>query len=64
MSGEQVYGVTPPISVSLPTENEKRVSESLIEELRRQRTFESPSDTQKRSAPNSTHLSAFDPASL
>ncbi|KAJ6785875.1 hypothetical protein PWT90_05450 [Aphanocladium album] len=48
MSGEQVYGVTPPISVSLPTENEKRVSESLIEELRRQKTFESPSDTQKR----------------
>lgn len=50
MSGEQVFGVTPPISVSLPTENEKRVSESLIEELRRQKTFESPSDTQKRSA--------------
>lgn len=48
MSGEQVFGVTPPISVSLPTENEKRVSESLIEELRRQKTFESPSDTQKR----------------
>ncbi|KAH8712472.1 Poly(A) polymerase pla1 [Beauveria bassiana] len=48
MSGEQVYGVTPPISVSLPTENEKRISESLIEELRRQKTFESPSDTQKR----------------
>ncbi|KGQ08079.1 Poly(A) polymerase pla1 [Beauveria bassiana D1-5] len=47
MSGEQVYGVTPPISVSLPTENEKRISESLIEELRRQKTFESPSDTQK-----------------
>ncbi|KAJ2984204.1 hypothetical protein NQ176_g142 [Zarea fungicola] len=48
MSSEQVFGVTPPISVSLPTESEKRVSESLIEELRRQKTFESPSDTQKR----------------
>ncbi|KAM3523463.1 hypothetical protein NHJ13051_005066 [Beauveria bassiana] len=60
MSGEQVYGVTPPISVSLPTENEKRISESLIEELRRQKTFESPSDTQKRSAPDNTRRRAFD----
>lgn len=48
MSAEQVFGVTPPISVALPTESEKRVSDALIEELRRQKTFESPSDTQKR----------------
>ncbi|KAK2612957.1 polynucleotide adenylyltransferase [Conoideocrella luteorostrata] len=48
MLSDQVYGVTPPISVALPTEAEKRASDTLIEELRRQKTFESPSDTQKR----------------
>ncbi|PFH59741.1 hypothetical protein XA68_11922 [Ophiocordyceps unilateralis] len=48
MPGEQVYGVTPPISVALPTDMEKRSSDALIEELRRQKTFENPSDTQKR----------------
>lgn len=48
MASEQVYGVTPPISVTLPTEAEKRASDALIEELRRQKTFESPSDTEKR----------------
>ncbi|GFP60505.1 poly(A) polymerase pla1 [Trichoderma asperellum] len=42
MASEQVYGVTPPISVNLPTEAEKRASDALIEELRRQKTFESP----------------------
>ncbi|KAG5947282.1 hypothetical protein E4U53_006437 [Claviceps sorghi] len=48
MSSDQVFGVTPPISIGLPTEAEKRASDALIEELRRQKTFESPSDTQKR----------------
>ncbi|KEY64317.1 hypothetical protein S7711_06361 [Stachybotrys chartarum IBT 7711] len=48
MATEQMYGVTPPVSVHLPTEAEKRASDALIEELKRQKTFESPSDTQKR----------------
>lgn len=48
MSSERVYGVTPPLSINLPTEVEKRTSDALIEELRRQKTFESPSDTEKR----------------
>ncbi|KAK5988759.1 Poly(A) polymerase pla1 [Cladobotryum mycophilum] len=48
MASEQVYGVTPPISVQLPTDAENRASDSLIEELKRQKTFESPSDTEKR----------------
>ncbi|KAG5978904.1 hypothetical protein E4U55_005781 [Claviceps digitariae] len=48
MSSDQAFGVTPPISIALPTEAEKRASDALIEELRRQKTFESPSDTQKR----------------
>lgn len=49
MSSEQVYGVTPPISVVLPTDAEKRASDALIEELKRQKTFESPAETEKRS---------------
>ncbi|PHH73921.1 hypothetical protein CDD82_5194 [Ophiocordyceps australis] len=48
MPGDQTCGVTPPLSSALPTEGEKRASEALIEELRRQKTFENPSDTQKR----------------
>ncbi|KAM5345559.1 hypothetical protein ACJ41O_011420 [Fusarium nematophilum] len=48
MATEQAYGVTPPISVQLPTDAELRASEALIEELRRQKTFESPADTDKR----------------
>ncbi|KAH7313263.1 Poly(A) polymerase central domain-containing protein [Stachybotrys elegans] len=48
MTNEQIFGVTPPMNVNLPTEAEKRASEALIEELKRQKTFESPSDTQKR----------------
>ncbi|XP_044718041.1 poly(A) polymerase central domain-containing protein [Hirsutella rhossiliensis] len=48
MPGDLSCGVTPPMSVALPTETEKRASDALIEELRRQKTFESPSDTQKR----------------
>lgn len=48
MAGDQAFGVTPPISVILPTESEKRASDALIQELRNQKTFESPSDTDKR----------------
>ncbi|KAF5019774.1 hypothetical protein F66182_8211 [Fusarium sp. NRRL 66182] len=48
MASEQAYGVTPPISVQLPTEAELRQSDALLEELKRQKTFESPSDTAKR----------------
>ncbi|KAF4984377.1 hypothetical protein FZEAL_421 [Fusarium zealandicum] len=48
MATEQAYGVTPPISVQLPTEAELRASDALLEELKRQKTFESPSDTAKR----------------
>lgn len=55
MSSDQVYGVTPPISLVLPTEQEKRVSDALIEELRREKTFESPSDTQKRLVQKTTN---------
>ncbi|KAM0501507.1 hypothetical protein ACHAP8_004495 [Fusarium lateritium] len=48
MSSEQAFGVTPPISVQLPTEAELRQSDALLEELKRQKTFESPAETAKR----------------
>ncbi|RBR11862.1 uncharacterized protein FIESC28_08809 [Fusarium coffeatum] len=48
MASEQAYGVTPPISVQLPTEAELRQSDALLEELKRQKTFESPAETAKR----------------
>lgn len=65
MASEQVYGVTPPISVTLPTEAEKRASDALIEELRRQKTFESPSDTQKRHVERAwPHTAYLDPPEL
>ncbi|KAK0630826.1 Poly(A) polymerase [Bombardia bombarda] len=41
-------GVTPPISTALPTEDEKRLSELLLRELRAQGTYESPAETNKR----------------
>lgn len=50
MPNDQVYGVTPPLTMNLPTEAENRASDALLEELRRQKTFESQSDTDKRFA--------------
>ncbi|KAJ0288895.1 hypothetical protein CBS470a_004610 [Colletotrichum nupharicola] len=40
-SEERAYGVTPPISTALPTELENQAKEALIEELKKQNTFES-----------------------
>jgi poly(A) polymerase len=45
---EQVYGVTPPMKTDLPTDAERRTTDALLEELKRQNTFESPADTAKR----------------
>ncbi|KAF3806470.1 Poly(A) polymerase pla1, partial [Colletotrichum gloeosporioides] len=39
-SEERAYGVTPPISTALPTELENQAKEALIEELKKQNTFE------------------------
>jgi poly(A) polymerase len=41
-------GVTPPISSALPTEEELRLNEALIAELRSQDNFETAEDTEKR----------------
>ncbi|ODV92333.1 hypothetical protein CANCADRAFT_56050 [Tortispora caseinolytica NRRL Y-17796] len=45
-----MYGVTPPISTALPTEQEKKLNEALIAELKAQGTFESESENKKRIA--------------
>jgi poly(A) polymerase Pap1 len=41
-------GITPPISTTLPTDQDTQANTTMIEELRKQNTFESPSGTQKR----------------
>ncbi|KAI5460068.1 Poly(A) polymerase central domain-containing protein [Mariannaea sp. PMI_226] len=48
MASEQAFGVTPPISIVLPTEAEKQATLALIDELKAQKTFESPAETTKR----------------
>ncbi|AEO69152.1 9941c846-94b2-46b6-986e-f97ede243034 [Thermothielavioides terrestris] len=45
---ERTYGVTPPISTALPTEQEKALNKALHDELRAQGTFESRAETEKR----------------
>ncbi|KAI5863241.1 Poly(A) polymerase [Durotheca rogersii] len=45
---EQTWGITPPISTALPTPDETYSTNLLLEELRRQNTFESAAETKKR----------------
>ena len=40
--------MTPPISTIGPTESENAVNQALVEELKRQNSFESPEESQKR----------------
>lgn len=42
------WGVTPPISMALPTSSELAANDALVEELKRQNNFESPEETQRR----------------
>lgn len=48
METERQLGVTPPVSVSLPSEFELQATDALLAELRAQNSFESPLETQKR----------------
>ena len=50
MTAPRQWGVTAPISVNFPTEAELALSESLIAELKEQKTFEAQEDTNKRVA--------------
>jgi poly(A) polymerase len=54
MAGEKTFGQTPPLSLALPSEAEKRSNDALVQELRDQGTFETPPETQKRFGPPST----------
>ncbi|KAI1412924.1 Poly(A) polymerase [Hypoxylon sp. FL1857] len=47
-NSEQTWGITPPISSALPTAAETHSTHLLLEELRRQNTFESANETKKR----------------
>jgi poly(A) polymerase Pap1 len=59
-SGVKQLGVTAPLSTAQPTESEKRYANDLVDELTRQRNFESTEDTNKRYVPNSrAPLSSF-----
>lgn len=42
------WGVTPPISVALPTPDEVSANDDLISELKAQNNFESPTETEQR----------------
>ncbi|OAA65929.1 pap-like poly(A) polymerase [Niveomyces insectorum RCEF 264] len=48
MNFDKQYGVTPPLSTEMPTAEQRRATDALLEELRQQGTFESTAETQKR----------------
>ncbi|KAM0819247.1 putative Poly(A) polymerase central domain-containing protein [Seiridium cardinale] len=47
-SSEKSYGVTPPIATALPTPAETQSTNALLEELKRQGTYETTEETNKR----------------
>ena len=52
------FGVTPPISVAIPTKEELEANEALTAELKRQNNFEGQAETEKRyvlPGPNGHH---------
>ncbi len=46
---QKQWGVTPPISQSLPTDSELAANDALIAELKKQNNFESLEETERRS---------------
>ncbi|CEP60887.1 polynucleotide adenylyltransferase PAP1 LALA0_S02e01926g [Lachancea lanzarotensis] len=48
MSQQRVYGVTGPISTTGPTAAENQLNDALIQELKREKSFESEEETKKR----------------
>lgn len=45
---DKTWGITPPISTQLPTPAENQASNALQEELKRQGTYETKAETDKR----------------
>jgi hypothetical protein len=54
--GAGQLGVTAPLSVALPTDAELQASAALVDELKRQNNYESPTETNKRYVSYSTLL--------
>ena len=48
MSYQKIYGITGPVSVAGPTAAENKLNDSLIQELKRENSFESEAETQNR----------------
>jgi len=48
-TSQKQWGVTPPISQSLPTDSELAANDALIAELKKQNNFESLEETERRS---------------
>ena len=54
--GDKRFGMTGALSEAIPTAEENQMSDSLIEELKRQNNYESAADTKKRYACRRRHL--------
>ena len=48
MTATRQWGVTPPVSMTFPTETDIAINDALVEELKSQNNFEKPEETQKR----------------
>ena len=45
---QKQWGITPPVSTDLPTDKDVKLNQDLMEELKRQKNFETPEGTEKR----------------
>lgn len=48
MATVKQYGMTPPITIEPPSPHESALSDSMIAELKEQKSYESAEETQKR----------------
>ncbi|KAL2356898.1 Poly(A) polymerase papa [Cryomyces antarcticus] len=48
MASQRQWGLTPPVSMAMPTEQDLALNDSLITELKDQNTFEGPDETERR----------------
>lgn len=60
-TSQRQWGVTPPISQSLPTDSELLANDALIEELKKQNNFESHDETERRLELHSPREDLADP---
>ena len=52
MASTQQWGVTPPVSMTFPTEADLAINDALVQELKSQNNFEGPEETRKRLGPS------------